>query len=275
MTNFHHTWHPYRRTPTSLVVAGESEWQKPLELDRHAQDYPRQCRHCGGRIAPDRPNQIILGCFACGCTDLPFVRPAVLLAPDLCEEWSGRVRNERLEPLIKSIVTTGLWVKDPELYGSDVGTVTMADVIARVFSVIDRTPNLDYYASTAFPERIGEVAPQGKIANDGEDECPTWKPHIRPNIRWGLRASTQAALDAGVPQLLRQPAAGYWFDLEPGEAIDLNALKPKAVPNWWQGDLNPLSRISLVRVRTDREEFARPILEQCAAAGVACAWEMP
>lgn len=99
---------------------------------------------------------------------------------------------------------------------------------------------------------------------------------IPNNVVLGVSCSTQAEVDRDVPILLATPAARRILSLEPlcGH-VDFMAKRP-GIPKWWQGALNPLSRINGVIVGGETGPGARPmhpdwvrsIRDQCASAGI-------
>lgn len=97
-----------------------------------------------------------------------------------------------------------------------------------------------------------------------------------PNLVLGVSCSTQEEVELDLPILLDTPAAKRIVSLEPLCChVDFMAKRP-GIPKWWQGALNPLSRINGVIVcgetgpgaRPMHPEWVRSICDQCAHAGV-------
>jgi len=77
------------------------------------------------------------------------------------------------------------------------------------------------------------------------------------NVHVGLRADSQAALDAGIEALVHTPAAHRWVDLTMGEEVSLDPCFP--TPAERAQDPNAKAKVQLVRVRGETGPGARPM----------------
>ena len=142
-----------------------------------------------------------------------------------------------------------------------------------LFAAIAATPNLDWLLLTKRPENITRLMPEAGL----------------PNVWLGVSVEDQATADARIPILLDTPAAGLFVSYEPalgkvsfdrlatGELGRLDALRgyyfvdgrnePISTPrlNWLivGGESGPKARPFDVA-------WARSVVAQCKAAGVAC-----
>jgi protein gp37 len=140
---------------------------------------------------------------------------------------------------------------------------------ARLATLIEKTPALDWLLLTKRPENAWRFWPW--IKSDGTDsgERDEWYP---PNVWLGTSASTQKDLNRNVPHLLRCPASVRFMSLEPLiEAVDLfrtfdgMVLDHPESPDWVI-----VGGESGVRARPCRIDWIRLVVSQCRAAGVAC-----
>lgn len=173
--------------------------------------------------------------------------------------------------------------------------LTMSDVRARLFALIDATPNLDWQLLTKRPENIGKMLPgaQSKLTTalrhkPGTPEANIWH---WPNIWLGVSVENQEQADKRIPELLKIPAAVRFLSMEPLLGpVELNRIelrKHGATPTPLSNDLGdwiaPLTgafkdspRIHWVIVggesghhaRPMHPQWARSIRDQCQAAGV-------
>ena len=177
-----------------------------------------------------------------------------------------------------------------KLFNDDDGhfPITMEDVRARLFRLIQATPNLDWLILTKRPERMAEFV---RLSTDSlMGVCAGGHfPTDFPNVWLGTTVENQAAADERIPILLRTQAAVRFLSCEPLIGpVDFNALSDGP----W--NLNALSglrenpfgdivtretgpRIDWVIVggesghgaRPMHPDWARSIRDQCLAAGVA------
>ncbi len=108
-----------------------------------------------------------------------------------------------------------------------IGTVFMGDLfheevsdrfILWVWSTMAQCPQHTFLCLTKRPARAAELLAQW---DDGTAFIEGWP---LPNVHLGTSCSTQADLDANVPELLRCPAAVRWLSYEP--ALEKLDLKP-------------------------------------------------
>lgn len=221
------------------VVAAESAWREPLKWDRRAEeavyDYTLKERQAGKHLES---------------------RPRVFCASlaDIFEDWSG--------PMVDSwgyrlwVAANGQWIAGIQF---DIGApsefnrppnpecrpLTMADVRARLFRLIDATPFLDWLLVTKRPENLGRMWPanpnvaideegipyhvhvEGRDCEGMEGDCcwgsgwlpkqphPLPSPAWRPNVWLGVSCEDQARADERIPELLKVPAAVRFLSVEP------------------------------------------------------------
>jgi len=235
-----HIFRPWRGTGDTRIVANERAWKEPLKWEREAKE--------------------------------ANTRPRVLIGPDLFEDWRGAVVNGKGEELYDDhkggFTEAQFGYGDIPLPGQS--SISMASVIRRAYSLIDATPHLDWLVSTEWPERIMEMTPAyfpgGYIAEAGlmNQEGP------RPNLWPGARITTQAEANERIPHLLHVPAAVRWLDVRPKEEIQIVA---KGLPPWWNGDLQPISRIDWVAIHDPAKlAYGIDLAWQCREAGVPVWW---
>lgn len=179
------------------VVTSDANWRKPIKWNRAAGDLP-------SRIVKPYSHPIEY---------VPVPRPRVFCASlaDIFEDWQGPMHDhqgyqlclhptepDRFVPIIPGV---------QELTAEEVAqgwrTVTMNDVRARLFRLIDATPNLDYLILTKRPENIARMWPAyfpgGYIAEAGSmnEEGP------RPNVWLGTSTENQEQAAKRIPELLK------------------------------------------------------------------------
>ena len=231
------------------IVMAESGWKKPLKWD------------CDAAKAGERRRVF--------CASLA----------DVFEDWQGPILGANGEQVW--ICGEGWFcgtANEANQLPTQAGVraLTMSDVRARLFRLIDATPNLDWLLLTKRPENIARMMPAyfpGYIAEAGAMN----QEGARPNVWLGVSVEDQQRADERIPLLLQASAAVRFLSCEPLLGpVDLTAHKPPCVPSWWQGDLNPLSRIDWVIVGSEsghkrrpmEESWARSLADQCRAAGV-------
>lgn len=234
------------------VVASESKWREPIKWNREAEK------------AGERRRVF--------CASLS----------DVFEDWQGEMRDSK--GLIVHECANGhvAWLDAVYVNGlschsceSVVKPITMDNVRARLFRLIDATPWLIWILLTKRPENIRDmwtatdIDPSSGQSNHGEG--------YRPNVWLLCSAGTQATLDKSVPALLncRDLVPVLGVSCEPLlEELDLSHLANSAGEQYGLRD----RVLDLVIVGGESGHNARPcnvawirsIVRQCKAAGVAC-----
>ena len=157
--------------------------------------------------------------------------------------------------------------------------LTMADVRARLFRMIDATPNLDWLLLTKRPENIARMMP-AMVVPSGDNYRVSGSVGvlrvdvIRKNLWLGVSCENQQAADERIPHLLKVPAAVRFLSVEPMLGpirIDARLLTPiqgtsqhgQRFIDWVivGGESGPGARPCNVK-------WIRDIVRQCKAAGV-------
>jgi len=193
---------------------------------------------------------------------------------DIFEDWQGSIVDSQGNVLQVSNCKTG-----PRYTHGQSGKcrkVTLDDVRADLFKLIDSTPNLDWQILTKRPENIRKM---WTVAN-------AEIPHLfRNNVHLLYSASDQASLEAGIGHLLRcrdlVPVIG--LSLEPLVGpVDLSRYFPTTAkadcPAEMLPHYNTLLNLDWVIVGGESGGGARPfclewawdIVLQCKKAGVPC-----
>lgn len=123
----------------------------------------------------------------------------------------------------------------------------------QLFSVIERTPHLDWQLLTKRPENFKRMLPA------------SWLATPRANVWLGTTVENQAAADARIPELLSTPAAVRFLSCEPLlEAIDLAgwgsaapAVDLATAPNSWSEFAWPEWVPTRLRLAIERDWSAR------------------
>ncbi len=235
----HHTFNPWRgctkvapgcancyaeaqskRNPKTLgiwgpngtrVVASEAMWREPVKWNKAA----AKAKHDHGELLTEKD-------LAAGPV---FRRDRVFCASlaDVFEDWSGFLRDAHGLPQYRTRPEPGepeWWEPIASLYiGKSV--IRLDDVRARLFRLIDSTPNLDWLLLTKRPENIRrmvhdswtEKAPGHVSQNDGDGR--RWK--RRDNVWLGTSIACQEDADRNIPELLkcRDLAAKLFVSIEP------------------------------------------------------------
>jgi protein gp37 len=206
-------------------------------------------------------------------------------------DWSGKVllQSERLgDPLRWKRARRVFVCSQADLFHPAVPF----EYIAAVFGVMAACPQHTFLVLTKRPERAQEFfawasqqhpmpGPQHTALQRECFRCATnWlgdegEPNTRwplPNVHLGASVSDQATADANVPALLACPAALHWLSAEPLLGpVDLvatsmrSAMRIDAPQIRWVvvgGESGP-------GARPFHLEWARSLIEQCQAAGVA------
>lgn len=270
------------------VVASEAQWREPVKWNKAAACDCHRRADMGERHLPSCPQAN---------------RPRVFCASlaDVFEGWTGPMvdssGNILIRPYLDAENKPENWdTCDAETLRSDPqgwGAVTMGDVRARLFDLIDSTPNLDWLLLTKRPENVLRMTydqwckPVAGHVSQNEDDGRHW--HWPPNVWLGASVENQAAADERIPHLFATPAAVRFLSCEPLlGAVDLRRLpaagtyERDALRGHYKGtvtrDFVPTDRIDWVIVggesgpgaRPMHLEWARSLVGQCKAAGVAC-----
>lgn len=219
---------------------------------------------------------------ACSCGDgfrgnhSPYCpqahRPRVFCASlaDVFEDWQGPMTTAAGHSLAKcracSTVghTTGGFPGKCKCGGGNLEIATMSDIRARLFKLIDATPNLDWLLLTKRPENFKAMLP-----------WPGWP---RENVWLGVSVEDQQRADERIPLLLQTPAAVRFLSVEPllGR-VDLC----KSFGIWWNSTTNEWMRDGKPGIhwvicggesgrgaRRFELDWARSIQNQCDAANI-------
>lgn len=181
------------------VVTSDANWRKPIKWNRAAGDLP-------SRIVKPYSHPIKY---------VPVPRPRVFCASlaDVFEDWQSPIHDhqgyqlclhpsepDRFVPIIPSV---------QELTAKEIDQgwrpVTMNDVRARLFRLIDATPNLDWLILTKRPENIGRMW-RCKNDTDGDGNCASCRHGLcrhRSNVWLGTSTENQEQADKRIPELLK------------------------------------------------------------------------
>jgi len=245
------------------VVAADATWKEPLKWNRLAM-----------QAMLDHESETNLG------KDLgPYERPRVFCASlaDVFEDWQGPMLDHHGEKL----------EEDGDAYPRN--TVSMNDVRARLFALIDATPNLDWMLLTKRPENVRRMWP---VELDNKGFTPVKR--RRDNVWLGTSISDQGTFDKWTPELLKlrdlspvlflsaEPLVGpvdmlypsSMFPDGPRRCCDGRECGCRGMPvdPWmlWGIDLVIVGGESGHGARPCNVEWIRSIVKQCAEANVAC-----
>lgn len=249
------------------VRTTDSNWRKPLQWDKEA------------KAAGERRRVF--------CASLA----------DVFEDWSGPIRDQKGKliyqwPNRDRIALTHEEAKSPPFIpGNRAATITvplsMNDMRRDLFTLIDRTQNLDWLLLTKRPENIRRMMPavEHEVSRGGVVEG-TLTRTFWPNVWLGASISEQKTADEVIPQLclLRDLAPILWLSAEPLLGpVELDRYIPceQYMPGKWRmhtkfgGGWQPAIDWIVVGGEsaqgTCRDfdcEWARSIRDQCAAAQV-------
>lgn len=192
------------------VVAAEAQWKLPLKWDREAKLAAELWEAIGGDTS--RPGTMEHKGASCW-----WHRPRVFCASlaDVFEDWQGPMVNADGLPLMKwhMAMDSTRWFdagnETFQLTPDQCVAVAMSDVRARLFRLIDATPNLDWLLLTKRPENVARMMPW---ARRGETRM---EPAQRKNIWLGTSVENQQAAEERIPHLLKVPAAVRFLSVEP------------------------------------------------------------
>lgn len=250
------------------VVAAEETWKLPLKWDRKA-------AKAGER------HRVFCASFA-----------------DVFEDWQGPMIDSQ-ERRLACCHAICEWQGVDSIPDDGARWLTMSDVRARLFRVIDATPNLDWLLLTKRPENIAKMMPQRRphsLYPGGFEIAMLRRDRPRPNVWLGVSVENQKAADERIPLLLQTPAAVRFLSVEPLLGpVDLRPKAPDAYSilgkfystgKFDHTGMSPTSdrvlncfpRIDWVIVGGESGHGARPcniawvrsIVQQCNAAGVPC-----
>ena len=227
------------------VVASEAMWREPVKWD------------CAAKSAGERHRVF---CASLG---------------DVFEDWTGPMVDAKGKELFVS-PGTGLWLPGDFQFMRD--NLTMDHVRARLFALIDATPNLDWLLLTKRPENIARMMPKPAFDHAGWNGTLDGYWHQmdkpRPNVWLGVSVENQQAADERIPHLLKVPAKVRSLSCEP-------LLGPVDI-EWWlneakfNADDPNVPKLHWVIVggesgpgaRPLHPDWARSLRDQCQAAGV-------
>lgn len=189
------------------VLTSEANWKKPIKWDKDA-DARQQWASTYLTTDPPRPRVF--------CASLA----------DIFEEWDGPILNASGRELW--IDGRGIFVRGDN-YQGDGRLLTMNDVRAKLFRLIDATPNLIWMLLTKRPENIAKMWPAyfpgGYIAEAGSMN----QAGPRSNVWLGTSCENQEMADKRVPELLQCKglASKLFLSCEPLLGpVDLNITVP-------------------------------------------------
>ena len=196
------------------VLTSNENWAKPLKWNRDVQkDYEvaqaqwvADC--CVGTKSYPEP-------------ELHQFRKRVFCASlaDVFESWGGPILNSKGKRLwIDLASSTWLFASKEDSDRSElakqkgVAAGTMADVRSRLFTLIDKTPNLDWLLLTKRPQNIRAMylsqhldgGTTGRVREFmDEEESKDVHPYFRRNVWLGTSVENQEYADRRIPELLR------------------------------------------------------------------------
>jgi protein gp37 len=168
------------------VVASEAMWKQPVKWDREA------------KAAGERHRVF--------CASLA----------DVFEDWAGSMVDSNGSTLYRNVDGSHWrpWPGTEAASRSGLQPLTISDVRARLFRLIDATPNLDWLLLTKRPENFARMMPLVDQL-DGECVFPSDRQKVRPNVWLGVSVENQKAADERIPLLLQTPAAVRFVSAEP------------------------------------------------------------
>lgn len=236
------------------VVASESMWREPVKWDRDAaKDGERYRVFCASMA-------------------------------DVFEDWDGECLDHTGAAHYTRDGNPNEMVRNEQMRGSDSDGyhyTKLPDVRARLFNLIDATPNLDWQLLTKRPENIPAMVPDYSYHACVTGDCPHWlqsecdpKTKFRDNVWLGTSIACQDDADRNVPLLLkcRDLAPVLFLSCEPLIGpVDLHLHD-------LVDDRQKLDFINWVIVGGESGHSARPcdiawirsIVRQCKDAGVPC-----
>jgi protein gp37 len=247
------------------VVAAESMWRQPEKWDMEYSDQATAAAAGMRKSEPERPRVF--------CASLA----------DVFEDWKGPIQNSHGDTMMicpNGHIDGSVWEVTPKQIdcshscGQDMRPVTMADLRARLFRLIDETPNLDWLLVTKRPENIVRFWPR-----DINDDY-----RFLSNVWLLTSVEDQAAADRRIPELLKcrdlcpvlglsmEPLLGP-VDLEkpmPGPDLEQFGGGKICQPWYIQSGINWIiaGGESGPGARPMHPDWVRSIRDQCESAGV-------
>jgi protein gp37 len=184
--------------------------------------------------------------------------------------WTGKV-----ELVEKMLFRPLKWTKPRRIFvnsQSDLFHEGLADeAIDRVFATMALCPQHTFQVLTKRPERMLAFMSRENIVR-GPGIRGGWN---LPNVWLGVSVEDEPTADARIPLLLKTPAAKRFVSYEP--ALRRIDFEPWLEPFDW-GDSGDLRRLDWIIVGGESGPGARPfdiawarnVIAQCKAAGVAC-----
>jgi protein gp37 len=174
------------------VVASEVTWREPIKWDKIAEMQGERHRVFCASLA------------------------------DVFEQWDGPMQTSNNIQWWKR--ADGTWTTSDHY--RDTVMLTMQDVRARLFALIEATPNLDWLLLTKRPENVLTMTydawckPVPGHVSQNEGDGRHW--HWPANVWLGTSVESQQYANERIPHLLRTPAAVRFLSCEPLlSAVDL------------------------------------------------------
>ena len=257
----------------SRVVASEAMWRQPVAWNRDVEatvevwkdDRPRVFCASLADVFEDWQGSVVRhdGCTMWECKGCSAwtdgALPTVQANPPSCRNCGQILRQSRLE---------------------------LAYARARLFRLIDATPNLDWLLLTKRPENVSRMWSPRHDGYFAQQSAPPQKPYTghRPNVWLGTSIACQDDADRDVPELLtcRDLVSKLFLSIEPliGPVDISRWLGPQSEGQWMNvvecGHRSSEYGINWVIVGGESGTNARPcdvawirsIVKQCRAAGV-------
>lgn len=205
----------------------DAYWKQPLKWNKDAK-WAGCCDRCG------RTDDFVSNSKQCGCGGVAYDRPRVFCGSlcDVWEDWQGPIVDAQGQRLwmYPPDHPGGQYVPEAHYDESDLKDngwrlVTMSDLRADLFRLIDATPNLDWLLLTKRPENILKMWPElgphftGGFYNlktdrrfnyahtgEGKGLNAKYAPldcGFRSNCWIGTSVSNQGSADRMIPELLK------------------------------------------------------------------------
>ena len=244
------------------VVAAEAAWREPLRWNKVAKLAAELYAAVGGD--PSRPGRVEWQ----GRTVRFDGRPRVFCASmaDVFEDWTGLMEAADGD-VLHVCNECGEWRTMAKMCHGPLAhmPLTMQDVRARLFRLIDQTPNLDWLLLTKRPENIERMMPpyrdthcDHKRYSCADVGC---RGGVRPNVWLGASVENRKAAER-IKVLRGIPAAVRFLSVEPLledlGTIDLTGIDWVIVGGESGHGARPM-----------HPDWARSLRDQCRAANVA------
>src|SRR6185437_5053286 len=250
------------------VVAAEAQWKLPVKWNREAGETVKRWEMAAREVQSEYDY-----------VD-PYERPRVFCASlaDVFEAWDGpMVDSWGTELCICHECGTFMHYSSRECKPGCTcdrapRRLTMQDVRARLFRLIDDTPNLDWLVLTKRPENIAKMMPAVGLPDAGVPGT-LGRRIMLPNLWLGTSVENQTAANERIPHLLRVPAAVRFLSVEPILAYPPfhENYKMTFGANDFRGiDWCIIGGESGPRARPCNVSWIRSVVEQCKAAEVPC-----